>query len=230
MAIPWLDVWCVSGTTDDRDFDPPRLRRARRTSSNAPAEKKPYSRLVLADDIIPRLRTRDESAYRDLIQTASARLTVFAASIVRSRDVAEDVVQNVLVRIWNLGDKFDPPRGKLADYLFTAVRNEALTALRGDVRAARAVAVYHAPVQTPDEHESDATDQLEHTLAALRAAMDTLTEHQRAAVALRYGEGMPIAQIARIMAISDKGVEQLLVRIRKVIRARMVGARQTDAT
>jgi len=234
MALPWLDLWCAPSGADGDHGEATRARRSRRDVVRAErsassdhsddSTRRPSSRLQLADDLAERLRSRDEAAYRELVHQTAPALVRFAASMVRSRDVAHDVVQDVFVRLWHRSATLELHGGSLADYLFRAVRNGALTALRNDVRAVRAREAF----ERDHRHDSPGTafdaDETpwERELTALRAVLATLTEHQRAAVALRYGEGMPLAQVARILEVSEKGAEQLLVRVRKLVRTRIL--------
>ena len=182
-------------------------------------------RIVLSADIITRLRIRDESAYRELFERAWSTLFAIAAAIVQSRDIAEDVVQGVIYRLWRQGERL-AIHGDLGDYLVTAVRNAALTALRDDKRLrqrhdrlAAALAQEEDELRTSGDDGGTAWDE---ELAKLRRILATLTEHQRTAFTLRYGRGLTNAEIAGILGISLKGAEQLTARLKKLLRERLL--------
>src|SRR5262245_35080065 len=91
----------------------------------------PPGRITLSPDLLPRLRAREESAYRELFDYLAPSLVHFAAQKLRSAEAAEDIVQDILYRIWEQGPRFSP-RGTVVSYLFTAVRNQVLNTLRHD--------------------------------------------------------------------------------------------------
>jgi RNA polymerase sigma-70 factor (ECF subfamily) len=180
-------------------------------------------RIVFPPDIVARLHARDESAFRELYDVAWDGLLAIAAGIIQSRDAAEDVVQDVIFRVWQRGNQLDPDVS-LADYLVTAVRNSALSALRDDARlrqrhggfadelALQQLPSLGSPAETALEWEEE--------LAELRRVLTTLTEHQRTAFTLRYGLGMTNQAIAEQLGISLKGAEQLTARLKRLLRER----------
>jgi RNA polymerase sigma factor (sigma-70 family) len=181
-------------------------------------------RIVLSADIIQRLQSRDESACRELYDSAWASLLAIAAAIIQSPDTAEDVVQGVMFRVWERSEQLDP-RVNLADYLVTAVRNASLSALRNDTRLRQRHDGLAAEIAVGEvKHDPDpAGDTLDwqDELAELRRVVATLTEHQRTAFTLRYSLGMTNAEIARELGISLKGAEQLTARLKKLVRERL---------
>src|SRR5687767_4618482 len=88
-------------------------------------------RIELPADILERLRSRDEAAFAELVERVGPSLVHLAAQMLRSRDAAEDMVQDVFCRIWRQGERF-APKGTVVAYLFMAVRNRALNALEHD--------------------------------------------------------------------------------------------------
>ena len=182
-----------------------------------------HRRIVLSTDIVQRLQSRDESACRELYDSAWASLLAIAAAIVQSPDAAEDVVQGVMFRVWERSEQLDA-RTNLADYLVTAVRNAALSALRNDTRLRQRHDGLAAEIAVgemkSDAEPADATLEWQEEIDELRRVIATLTEHQRTAFTLRYGLGMTNAEIARQLDISLKGAEQLTARLKKLLRER----------
>lgn len=60
-----------------------------------------------------------------------------AAAVVRRRDVAEEVVQEVLLRLWDGRISFDPQRGSLKSWLLVVTRRAAIDSVRHEVRQQR---------------------------------------------------------------------------------------------
>lgn len=174
--------------------------------------------------LVQRLRARDASAYDEVIRTYVPRLVRLAASIVQSHDVAEDVVQQVLVRLWEQADTWFP-RGSVLAYLCASVRNDALKVLRRQVielRYRRDVQVDRDmawTVRTADAPDANVLSAEQHRLVA--AALSTLTEHQQTAFLLRYEQRLTVPEIAHILGISTKGAEKLVSRVTRMLRDRL---------
>ena len=112
---------------------------------------------------------------------------------------AQDVVQDVFMRVWRRPGAFDASRGELATYLRLMARSRALDLWREGQAAGRAsdrlkVAVEAEPATVADSPaavaESDATRE------AVFAALKTLPEAQRDALVLAYWGGLTAGQIA----------------------------------
>jgi RNA polymerase sigma-70 factor (ECF subfamily) len=166
-----------------------------------------------------RLRQRKESAFQELLQVASPPLLAFVRSYGITADEAEDVIQALYVRIWNLGPRFTPV-GSIEAYLFTAARNATLNVLRNAGINERYVRRYAEELEV-DSSQSDSDR--EDAIASIRNALTFLTEHQRTAFELRYGQGMTIPEIAQVLGITPKGAEHLMTRVNKTLRQHVIG-------
>jgi RNA polymerase sigma-70 factor (ECF subfamily) len=106
---------------------------------------------------------------------------------------AQDVVQDVFLRLWRKPGSFDASRGELATYLRLMARSRALDLWReGQVRgraAERLKVVADSPSTDPAE--------LDHDGEEVRAALSQLPGSQREALVLAYWGGLTAAQIAR---------------------------------
>lgn len=169
-------------------------------------------RLELPEDIVKRLRTGDESAYEQLINTAFTPLTYFAYELVGSYESAEDIVQDVFIKILELGETFEP-RGPLPVYLYSAVRNRALNVLRHS-----AVAQRHVAAALHDEATSSQTSGDQPSFNDIDTYLNGLTERQRTAVYLRFVDQRTVPEISAILQVSQTAVEGLLRRALKTIR------------
>jgi len=113
---------------------------------------------------------------------------------------AQDVVQDVFLRLWRNPRSFDARRGELGSYLKLMARSRAVDLWREGQAAGRAgdrlqLAVVHdppPPVRCPDRAALEASDR-----GSVRDALRRLPEAQREAVVLAYWGGMTADQIAR---------------------------------
>ena len=136
------------------------------------------------------------AAYRDHgrgVHTAALR-------VLGDPSRAEDVVQDVFMRLWRRPEIFDPARGELGSYLRLMARSRALDLWREGQAAGRAsdrlkVVVAHEEARVEDRpaHMAEREDDR----AAVRDALRRLPRSQREAVVLAYFGGLTADEIAR---------------------------------
>lgn len=107
---------------------------------------------------------------------------------------AEELVQETLVRLWRMRDRFDPARGTVDALVFTIASRVLVDVLR----RRRPV------VDLTVEHDRPERDHAEATEAALvvRGALATLSEDHRRVVELAWFEGLTQPQIADRLGIA----------------------------
>ncbi|MDX8352377.1 RNA polymerase sigma factor [Cognatiyoonia sp. IB215182] len=136
-------------------------------------------------------------------------------------DAGEDVLQEAFVKIWQNAHRFDPNRGTGTAWIFTIVRNVARDHLRRQ-RLRWLVgldALVTEPVDTAPDQTVQADDRAK--LRQVQAEMLDLPDRQRMALLLSATAGLDTHEIATIMGSSQGAVEQLIVRARRHLRARM---------
>jgi RNA polymerase sigma-70 factor (ECF subfamily) len=152
-----------------------------------------------------------------------AGLVGFVTRYVHAPDVAEEVVQEVFLRIWTQSEA----EGRLEmtrAYLYGAARNQAITLLRHEQVVRRHVARFaHGP-----EPSSGATQQVEveadELTRAARRAIAALPERTRLVFLLSRERGLSHQEIAEVLGISLKAVEANVTRALKALRASLGGA------
>jgi RNA polymerase sigma-70 factor (ECF subfamily) len=137
-----------------------------------------------------------ELAYR----LHAARVRTAAQRILSDASAAEDVAQEVFIRLWQRPHLFDPTRGSLAALLSVMARSRALDGRRADGAADRArdrLAELHAvAAPTSDEGPAEALDRRVRN-DELRAALLRLPAAQRETVVLSYGGELTSAEVAK---------------------------------
>jgi len=81
-------------------------------------------------DLIGRLRARDRAALEYLYDHYSAALYGVIFRIIRKEEIAEEVLQDVFVKIWDRFDNYDPEKGRLFTWLVNVARNQAIDKTR----------------------------------------------------------------------------------------------------
>jgi RNA polymerase sigma-70 factor (ECF subfamily) len=113
---------------------------------------------------------------------------------------AQDVAQDVFVRVWRNPQKFDAQRGELGSYLRLMARSRALDLWRESQAAGRAsdrLKLVVAKEEPRIEDRPSAMAERESESAAVRRALAALPEAQRQAVVLAYWGGLTADEIAR---------------------------------
>lgn len=151
-----------------------------------------------------------------------AALCDFVRSLVGTPEDAEDVVQAAFLGIWSRRQTWDPAGGARA-YLFAACRNRARDHLRHRQVVARKAAQIAAAAR------AEVAERLELPGVALEAeelhvqlcrAVHSLPERRRLVVILRWQHHLTNGEIARILGISEKGVETQFGRALAALRKR----------
>ena len=174
-----------------------------------------------------RVRADDREAFSELVGRYQHRLVGVMHHLVGRRDEAEDLAQEVFLRVFRNRHKYTP-QAKFATWLFTIANNLALNAIRdrkrrptvpfeaGDPAASGPLLAHDYGVNRdpPPPHKVH-QDEL---AAVVRRALDDLNERQRMAVVLNKFEDMNYAEIAEVMELTTKAVKSLLSRARAKLR------------
>ncbi len=175
----------------------------------------------ISPDLVEQLRARDEAAYAKLFAIAFAPLAHFAYGYLESHEAAEDVVQDVICRIWHQGAAW-VPNGSARTYLYAAVRNAAITALRRQRVAGRHVDAERAAAAASPDLVATPSAEADVALAVhLRHALASLTDRQRAAFELRYARDLTVPEIATVLGVSTKAAEKLVARTLCTLREKL---------
>lgn len=138
-----------------------------------------------------------ETAFAELYQQTSAKLYGVALRIVRSRELAEDVVQDAYVKIWSRAGDYDPALAAPLTWMAAIVRNRALDELRR--RAARPTGGDDSELEnlpSADEHPLAGLE-LQDDVKKLLRCLDGLEPEKKQIVQLAYLNGMSREDLAR---------------------------------
>jgi RNA polymerase sigma-70 factor (ECF subfamily) len=137
----------------------------------------------------------DHAALRQLYALSAPQLFGLALGIVRSRELAEDAVQDAFVMVWRHAHSFDPGRGAAMAWLASIVRNRCFDLLRRRRREApldeRLIEGWEDPAPNPADLTALSRD-----AQRLRRCLDELEESPRQSLLLAYYEGMTFEQVS----------------------------------
>jgi len=165
-------------------------------------------------DLMARAATGDERAFRLLAERHAGRAFGLARRILGNEAMAEDIVQEAFLRVWINAPRWRP-QAQFRTWLYRIVVNLCLNAKRR-ARDLPLAAAEHVADPAPS---ADAQLETRERDLRIAAAVDALPERQRAAIVLTYQEGLANAEVADVLDTSISGVETLLVRARRALRA-----------
>ncbi|HXE75007.1 MAG TPA: sigma-70 family RNA polymerase sigma factor [Candidatus Xenobia bacterium] len=143
--------------------------------------------------LLQRVMNGDEAALTSLYDRYSSLVYSIALRVLRDRQAAEEVLQDIFYQLWRTADRFDPARGSLVGWLLVAARNRAISRLRQRNPAA-GEDLGEIRVELPfDVENATAQKQL---LGRVRSELERLPAEQRAAFELAYFEGLTHSEIA----------------------------------
>jgi RNA polymerase sigma-70 factor (ECF subfamily) len=162
-----------------------------------------------------------EAAFVAMVETHYARLGAFALRLVGSRSAAEDVVHEVLLRVWRRREEFafdEPLR-----YLYQAVRNEAESWHRRELRLRRRQADGELADLRPDPRAGiEGVVEANDLIRVVEETVAQLPPRRREIFRMQREQGLTYAQIASLLGISTKTVEIQIGHALKAIRRRVI--------
>jgi RNA polymerase sigma-70 factor (ECF subfamily) len=179
------------------------------------------------------LRTKagDDGAFSQLVAGYQDRLLSIFYHMLRDQGAAEDLVQEVFLRIYRARNGYQPT-AKFSTWLFRIANNVASNARRTlgrrkevplNAQESGSVAVGLRKTVMSDRSSLLPTRQVakRETCEIVQSALDTLNERQRMAVLLHKFEGMSYEDIGEAMALSTEAVKSLLARARENLRGQL---------
>lgn len=174
------------------------------------------------DELVARVASGDEAACRRLIDRHLARMLSLARRMLGNRADAEEVAQEVFLRVWTHAGRWEPGRAQFATWLHRVATNLCLDRLRR--RGTEDIDSVPEPrSEAPNPHE-----ELERQDLARRVdlALQALPPRQRAAVTLTHYQGLSNIETAAILEVTVEAVESLLGRARRQLRAALATERE----
>jgi len=154
-------------------------------------------RLIAA---LARVAQRDHSALRQVYEMTSPKLFGICLRICADRDAAEDVLQDVYIKIWNRAGRFDAGRASPITWLCTIARNSAIDWCRSSRRPD--MLPESAATQIPDTTlAADLMIERDQDKARIFACLDQLEERQRTSIRTAFMDGLTYAQLADRLAV-----------------------------
>ncbi len=178
----------------------------------------------------------DESAFAEIVRRFQGRIVSLAYRYLGSSADAEDLAQEVFLRVYRAKDKYERS-ARFSTWIYRIASNASLNHIRG--RKVRRRVSAEMPTghdgeelsifedaEAPQPHDALEKDEL---AEVLRRIIDELPERQRLAIVLNKYEDLSYEEIAQTMELSMMAVKSLLTRARVNIKEKLVPYLQSGA-
>jgi RNA polymerase sigma-70 factor (family 1) len=180
------------------------------------AEKNQSERLLLQQ-----IADRNEHAFKTLFDKYRDRLFHYINGIVKSKEVAEELVMDVFLKIW-LGKEVVNQIGNFDAFLFRVAYNKSIDFLRSAARDPRFSDLLWKEVQLTDGIQADQQLITREYEQKLREAILQLTPQRRLVYQMSRERGLSHVEIAKKLHLSKHTVSNHIVESQRFIRAYLI--------
>ena len=155
-----------------------------------------------------------EEEYKEEAEKLRPQLTTVALRYMHNKEDAEDMVQNVLVKLWNMRSELHIPMSPLAHVL---TRNFCVDHLRRHPDLARIDESHNQGIldKTIDTNTTQAKNEM---IDRMMQSIAHLPPKQQLVLRLRHMDGLSMKEIAQLTGDSEASVRQALCRARQGVR------------
>ena len=152
------------------------------------------------ESLLQLISEQDEKSLEMLYDRYGRLIFSLACRVIGNITDAEDIAQEVFVKIWNCASGYDCTKGRAYTWIMTIARNHAIGKLRSKIFKNKTQETSIEEMST--SHNLEVTDGSVVTakkddLHIVKNAVQELSEHDRLVVELAYFEGLTHSQIAR---------------------------------
>ncbi|WP_029284571.1 RNA polymerase sigma factor [Pedobacter sp. R20-19] len=171
-------------------------------------------------ELVLKLKNGSQTAFARLYELHARRIYTFALKILKSPALAEDIVQEVFVKLWETAPKLEP-KLPLQSYLFTIARNLSLNVIR---KAARETTITEeiARYVLDQGNNGLAAAQYKQTKEFVSRAVQLLPPQRRRIYELCHGAGYSYKQAAEELGLKDTTINSQMVKAIRSIKKYLI--------
>lgn len=160
-----------------------------------------------------------DSFFQSIYKTYYSRLCVFAYGFLQNENDAEEIVQNVMLKLWEQKDKINEIENMQA-YLFRSVKNQCLNLIKRNKLADVYKNEAWKELKDLEEQTMSSTTEADNEtqIKQLKSLIETLPERCQEVLRMSKFEGLKNKEIAEELDISLKAVEANISRAFSIIR------------
>lgn len=148
-------------------------------------------------ELVSLLKQRQQSAYSYLYDHYGGALYSIIINFVTDRELANDVLQEVFIKIWKQIDSYNETKGRLFTWMLNVARNASIDTVRSKgfqkSQSSREL--------TENEYDAGGSTQTNTDLIGLRKVVHTLRDDYKIVIELAYFQGYTQDEISKMLAI-----------------------------
>jgi RNA polymerase sigma-70 factor, ECF subfamily len=175
-----------------------------------------------------RFKSGDTDAFELLFAKHTRPVINFAYRFVRNREIAEDLAQEIFMRIFEGASGYEA-QAKFTTWLYKIATHVCLNEIRKPHFKAK---LHSAPAEVSEDHDSasfrneianESENRLERQAIAnaLKQALEQIPQKQRTAFFLNKYQELPYGEVAEVMNLSEKAVKSLIHRAKETLAAKL---------
>ena len=173
-------------------------------------------------DLLLRVAEGDESAFRQFYLQYYARLKPLVQKHTGSGTDAEEILQLAFLKVWLNREKL-PEIENLQGWLYRIAYREYLNLVRSRLNYETKLSKYSASMSKTEKQELPLDNaHLENIRKSIRTVVENLAPQRKRIYELSRNEGLKVAEIAKILAISERTVKNVLFTVLKTIREHLI--------
>jgi RNA polymerase sigma-70 factor (ECF subfamily) len=146
--------------------------------------------------LLGRCAAQDPTALEQLYKSVAGILLAVVMRILRQRDLAEDALQDVFVRIWLQSRQYDQIRGRPLAWMISIARYRAIDLLRAQRRVVPLIEEELPPGIVAGDADESSGSESSRTIGALQRCLEILSAPQQRCLVLAYQEGLSHEAVA----------------------------------
>jgi len=177
------------------------------------------------EELVSRIRDRDPAAFQIVVETHFQAIAAYTNRMLADPSEAEDIVQEVFIRLWTRADNWQSGKARLSTWLHSIAHNLCIDHFRKHKRVVGSEMLPETIGGEEPEQNLTAETNSQH----IRTAISSLPERQRSALVLCHYQGLSNKEAALIMEVSTEALESLLARGRRSLRDKLAGKEVDNA-
>ncbi len=184
-------------------------------------------------ELLNRLKNREELALKEAVERYKSMVYKVAIGFTHDREVADDIVQDVFLKLWENAPKLELKNTKLSTWLYRVALNHSINYSRKEkfksfvqdlTQFTRTTDDGAVEIQIEDNSAKNPEEFVENRELGeiLKKAINSLPKKQRIAFVLSKYQNMSSKEIAEVMEISPGNVDVLVHRAKKALQKKIL--------
>jgi RNA polymerase sigma-70 factor, ECF subfamily len=157
-------------------------------------------------ELVGIIRRWRKEALGEVYRRHAGAVFALAQRVLGNRSLAEEVVQEVFLRLWNQPERFDPNRGSLRSYLLAQSHGRSIDLFRSEMSRGRRE---RADAARRVDHEPDIATKVQDLAVSVEVhrALEVLPDTEASAIRLAYFGGRSYREVASLLNVPEGTVK-----------------------